>query len=56
MKYVDYVVDQINIIQKRYTYRNVFKDWLTMVANWHEGKHQFIEDGDTFDDTFEGFC
>lgn len=56
MKYVDYVVDQINIIQKRYTYRNVFKDWLIMVANWHGGKYQFIEDGATFDDTVEEYA
>lgn len=49
MKCVDDVVDRINALQKRYTYRNVFKDYLIAVASWNYGEHRF-EDGTSFDD------
>lgn len=55
MKYVDYVVDQINVLQKKYTYKNVFKDYLTMVANWNCDVHRF-EDGVSFDDVVEEYA
>lgn len=54
MKCVDDVVDRINALQKRYTYRNVFKDYLIMVAGWNYGEHRF-EDGTSFDDVVEQY-
>lgn len=54
MKCVDDVVDSINALQKRYTYKNVFKDYLIMVANWNYGKHKFEGDA-SFDDVVEQY-
>lgn len=54
MKCVDDAVDRINALQKRYTYRNVFKDYLIMVAGWNYGEHRF-EDGTSFDDVVEQY-
>lgn len=42
-------------IAKKYTYKNVFKDYLTMVANWNCDVHRF-EDGVSFDDVVEEYA
>lgn len=55
MKYVEDVAKQIKVVQEKYTYKNVFNDWLKMVLLWTGGKSEFIENGDRFIDIVEEY-
>ncbi len=43
MKDVNEVVDSIREVQKIYTYKNVFKDFLLVTADWDEENHRFLD-------------
>ena len=57
MKYVDYVVDQIKYHTKKDTPTEMYLriGWLWLQTGMEENIN-FIEDGDTFDDTVEEYA